>query len=48
MEAKDIYCSGEEMQPHHSHMFDKLSLEVAEYQVQNVATSVEALCYQKF
>ena len=41
-EAKDLSCSGEEMQPHHSHLFDKLSLEVAECQVQYVATSVEA------
>ena len=44
-EAKDLSCSSEEVQPHHSHMFDKLSLEAAEYQVQNVATSVEALYY---
>ena len=47
MEAKGLSCSGEEMQPHHSHMFDKISLEVVECQVQDVATSAEALFYQK-
>ena len=42
MEAKGFSCSGEEMQPHLSHMFDKLSLEAAECQVQKVETSAEA------
>ena len=41
MEAKEISCSSEEMQPHHSYMFDKLSFEEAECQVQNVVTSME-------
>ena len=42
MEAKDLSCFYKEMHPHHSHKFDMQSPEVAEYQVQNVATSVEA------
>ena len=42
MKAKYLSFSGEEMQPHHSHMFDKISLEEAKCQVQDVATSVEA------
>ena len=40
--AKDLSCSGEEMQLHNSHKFDKRSLEEAECQVQDVATSAEA------
>ena len=39
MEAKDLSCFDEEMQPHHLHMFDKKSPEDIEYQVQNVATN---------
>ena len=42
MEAKDLSCSDDEMKPHHSHMFDKISLETIECQVQDVATSVGA------
>ena len=42
MEAKYLSFFNEEMKTHHLHMFDKLSLEVTEYLVQNVATSVEA------
>ena len=42
MEAKDLSYFDEEMQPHHLHMFDKQSPEVTKYQVQNVATNVEA------
>lgn len=41
MEAKDLSFSGEEMQPHLSHKFDKLSLEATKCQVQDVETSVE-------
>ena len=40
--AKDLSCFGEEMQPHHSHKFDKLSLEAIEYQVHDVETNAEA------
>jgi hypothetical protein len=47
MEAKDLSCSGEEMQPHHSHMFDKTSLEATKCQVEDVATSAEDLCYRQ-
>ena len=47
MEAKDLSFSGEGMQPHHSHMSDRMSLEEAKFLVQDVATSAEALCYQQ-
>ena len=40
-EAKDISCFIEEMQPHHSYMFDRKSPEVTKYPVQNVATNVD-------
>ena len=42
MEAKDLSCFNEEMQPHHLHVLDKQSSKVTEYWVQNVATNVEA------
>ena len=45
IEAKDLSCSDEEMQPHHLHMFDKLTPEVAEYNLENVETNVELSCY---
>ena len=41
IEAKDLSFFDGEMQPHCLHMFDKQSPEATEYQVQNVATSVE-------
>ena len=47
MEAKELSCFDGVMQPHHSHMSDKISLEEAKSQVLDVATSVEALCYRE-
>ena len=38
--ARDLYFFNEEMQPHHLHMFDKLSPEVIEYLVQNAASTM--------
>ena len=46
-EAKDISLIDEEMQQQYLHMFDKPSSESIEYQVQTVATNVEASCYWK-
>ena len=46
--AKDLSFFDEEMQPHHLHMFDKRSSKETKCYVQNVATSVEALCYWQF
>ena len=48
MKAKDLSFFDEKMQPHHLHMFDKKYPEATEYWVQDVATSVEALCHRKF
>ena len=47
-DSKDLYFADEESQPHHLHMFDNQSHEGTKYHVQNVATNVEALCYQQF
>ena len=41
-EAKYLSYSDEEMQPHHLHVFDKLSLEEAKCQVQDVENGAEA------
>ena len=43
--GKINFLFNEEMQPHHLHMFHRQCPEVTEYLVQNVATSVEPLCY---
>ena len=47
MEAKDLSFFNKEMQPSHLHMFDKPSPKQKKYQVQNVATNVEALFYRQ-
>ena len=46
MEANYLSFFGEEMQQHHSHRSDRISPKVADYQIQNVATNVEPLCYR--
>ena len=46
-EANDLSCFDEGMQPHHSHMFDKISLEATDCQVQDVATSAKDFYYRQ-
>ena len=45
MKAKVLSYFDGGMQPHHSHMFDKISPKEAKSRVLDVVTNAEALCY---